>query len=221
MNVIDPKTALSRWAMSVKACELAAERENVVYRVEDDNGAAYALRFHRRGYRTATEIESELRWMAELDAHAISVPKPILSKAGAFIETVNGQFVSILTWVSGQPLGKVSQPLSIDDRFGTFFRFGETLAKLHAISDRWQPPSNFARPTWDIDGLTGPEPYWGKFWEKQGLTAKETQLIIAARDTARSTLCAQNDALDFGLVHADLVREECSHRWRENPIYRL
>ena len=197
MNVIDPHAALSRWAMPVKTCTVAAERENVVYRVEDNGGAVYALRFHRKGYRSAAEIESELRWMAELDAHAVSVPKPILSKAGTFIETVNGQFVSVLTWLSGQPLGKASQPLIIDDRLGTFFRFGETLAKLHAISDQWQRPKNFTRPAWDIDGLTGPEPYWGKFWENPALNASETQLIIAARDKARNALLAQRQHIRF------------------------
>jgi Ser/Thr protein kinase RdoA (MazF antagonist) len=115
--------------------------------------------------------------------------------------------VSLLTWLSGTPLGQVATPLTIDDRPGVFQRLGATIANLHAISDRWQKPVDFTRPSWDIDGLVGAEPYWGKFWENPALEADQRKLIVAAREKARSSLLQYKDTLDFGLIHADLVRE--------------
>jgi Ser/Thr protein kinase RdoA (MazF antagonist) len=200
-------SVLARWPLRVARCELAAERENRVYRIADEQGGQYALRFHRPGYRSADEIRSELQWMAELDRIGLCVPRPLVSLQGTFIESVNGQLVSLLTWLNGTPLGQVATPLAIDDRLGAFHRLGAAIAKLHAISDGWQKPADFMRPSWDIDGLTGAEPYWGKFWENPALGSEDRELVIAARSKARKALLQHKHQLDFGLIHADLVRE--------------
>jgi Ser/Thr protein kinase RdoA (MazF antagonist) len=207
MNTPDELAALARWPIRARSWVLAAQRENVVYRVEDERGSIYALRFHRAGYRDAREIESELLWMAELDRNRLSVPRPLASKSGSFVEFVDGRLVSILTWLSGRPLGQVSEPLVLEDRPGTFHRLGQTLAALHSISDRWQEPEDFTRPAWDLDGLTGDTPVWGPFWENPALTPEERDLLLAARDRARDRLLRNRERLDFGLIHADLVRE--------------
>jgi Ser/Thr protein kinase RdoA (MazF antagonist) len=203
----DLTAVLARWPIAVAACSLAAERENSVYRITDEGGAEFALRFHRPGYRSADEIQSELQWMAELEKEGLHVPRPVASRQGSYVENVDGQFVSVLTWLAGVLLGRVATPLAIDDRLGTFSRLGASIARLHAISDRWLKPANFTRPAWDIDGLTGPEPYWGKYWENPALGPDDRKLIIAARDKARNALLLNKGMLDFGLIHADLVRE--------------
>jgi Ser/Thr protein kinase RdoA (MazF antagonist) len=207
MMAADPKSVLGRWPLAVSACSLAAERENIVYRIEDDRGSRFALRFHRPGYRSMAEIRSELDWMAELARARLHVPRPITSCQGVYIEEVEGQLVSVLTWLGGSPLGSVARPLEIEDRAGTFSRFGAAIARLHAISDRWSRPASFSRPAWDVDGLTGPEPYWGRFWENPALGPAGRKLVMAARDKARSVLQSDRVRLDFGLIHADLVRE--------------
>jgi Ser/Thr protein kinase RdoA (MazF antagonist) len=145
--------------------------------------------------------------MAELERKGLYVPRPIVSQQGTFIESMDGQLVSLLTWLSGTPLGRVATPLAIDDRLDTFRRLGLAIARLHAISDRWQKPADFTRPSWDIDGLVGAEPYWGKFWENPALGPHDRELIIVARIKAREALLKHKHRLDFGLIHADLVRE--------------
>jgi Ser/Thr protein kinase RdoA (MazF antagonist) len=207
MMAADLTSALARWPLKVSTCSLAAQRENSVYRVTDERGAEFALRIHRHGYRNADEIRSELQWMAELEREGLCVPRPVASRRGSYIEEVDGQLVSVLSWLSGVPMGRVATPLKISDRLSTFWRLGAAMAKLHVISDRWPRPENFKRPSWGIDGLTGDEPYWGRYWENPALEADERKLIVAARDEARNTLLQHNDTLDFGLIHADLVRE--------------
>jgi Ser/Thr protein kinase RdoA (MazF antagonist) len=205
MTRIDPHAALCHWPLDAKTCELAAERENLVYRVVDSNGQAFALRVHRAGYRTASEIQSELQWMVELESGGVSVPRPLASKKGEYIAKVDGVLVSVLTWLSGTPLGIVARPLILEDRTGTFHRFGAAMAKMHDISDRWERPQDFSRPAWDLEGLTGALPSWGPYWENPALTDEQRKIVIAARDKARAAI--QQHALDFGLIHADLVRE--------------
>jgi Ser/Thr protein kinase RdoA (MazF antagonist) len=53
----------------------------------------------------------------------------------------------------------------------------------------------------------GAEPYWGKFWENPALGPSDRTLMIAARNQARNALLQHKHRLDFGLIHADLVRE--------------
>lgn len=207
MTNLNLLAALARWPLDVTSCVLAAERENIVYRIQDAEGSAFALRIHRAGYRTAAEIQSELLWMVELAKNGVSVPKPLSSRGGGYIENCDGILVSVLTWLPGRPLGEVSKPLQIDDRVGTFRRFGMTLAKLHAISDRWSKPESFVRPAWDTDGLAGPSPVWGPYWENPALSLNDRDIIVAARNKARRALQENAASLDFGLIHADLVRE--------------
>ena len=42
--------ALSNWDIEVKNFDLFLQSENTVFKVEDVNGDAYALRVHRPGY---------------------------------------------------------------------------------------------------------------------------------------------------------------------------
>jgi Ser/Thr protein kinase RdoA (MazF antagonist) len=81
------------------------------------------------------------------------------------------------------------------------------LAKLHHISDEWKKPETFTRPHWNINGLLGQNPLWGRFWENPALSARERDLLLTARDKAQKRLTALAGTLDYGLIHADLARE--------------
>lgn len=199
--------ALSRWPLDIRSVALAAQRENEVHRAEAGDGRVYALRFHRPGYRSDAQLQSELSWMAALAAGGLDVPRPIASRDGHFIESVHGYQVDVLTWLPGQPLGSAGMPLSLADRPGAFRALGAALARLHAISDAWVPTAGFQRPAWDIDGLVGEDPLWGRFWENTAVSRDERDILLQARDAARHDLLAQRELLDYGLIHADAVRE--------------
>lgn len=207
MTMAAAQRALSLWPVHPVSCSMAAQRENIVYRVTDRDGRAYALRVHRPGYRSDAEIGSELQWMAGLESNGLDVPRPIASVHGRLIEESDGHLVDLLTWLDGRPMGRVGQPLDLADRFQTFFNLGAAMARLHAVSDRWTPPAGFMRPRWDIDGLTGEDPLWGRFWDNPALGNDEREMLIRARDMARTALLAFGTDLDYGLIHADLVRE--------------
>ncbi len=49
-------------------------------------------------------------------------------------------------------------------------------------------PADFTRPAWDIDGLTGDAPFWGRFWEHPALSPDQAATLRKGRDFLRERL---------------------------------
>lgn len=203
MNAVVEKT-LSLWGLNGSTYSLAAARENAVFRVTTDT-ATYALRLHRKGYRTDQELWSELKWMDATAKGGIIVPTPIPSLSGDVLHAVDGVQVDVLTWLSGAPIGDTIGTLNPANRADIFHRLGQKMARLHAISDAWPRPQGFVRVAWDRAGLLGENPLWGRFWENPNLSAKDQQILIDLRKRANTDLNQLETKLDYGLIHADLV----------------
>lgn len=200
------REAAALWGLEDVPIKLAARRENVVFRVEAPNGLR-ALRFHRKGYRSTKELQSELDWMAMLDSGGLPVPRPVRSAAGRFIEEIEGQPVDLLTWESGAPLGKAGELNGITERAAFCRLLGAQMARLHDLSDVWEMPEDFSRPAWDREGLLGDKPLWGRFWEHPKLTGAERAFLLTVRGATDAALVARETGADYGLIHADLLAE--------------
>lgn len=198
-------TALGLWQLQSASTKFISHRENRVYRI-DSNNKSWALRIHRKGYRSHPELQSELAWMAELKRCGLCVPEPMQSRNGVNVETIYDQYVTVLEWLEGTPLGKSGVPLSLKDAPDTFFKIGRETARLHQASDAWKRPADFTRHAWDRAGLVGDNPYWGRFWENPGLDSMASSIIAELRQHADQVLL-RDQHLDFGLIHADLLRE--------------
>lgn len=198
--------ALKRWGMAGAAWTFIAGRENQVFRVEAECGL-FALRVKRPGYRRVEELVSELQWLNAMHGAGLNVPRPVPSADGKLLEEIETYRVDMVGWLDGKPLGKSRVPLELEDRIGTFCGIGAEMARLHTACDRWQRPPGFTRHAWDADGLLGEEPVWGRFWENPTLPEQIRALFNRFREHARHLLTAHADTLDYGLVHADFVRE--------------
>ena len=203
---IDPRDALAPWGPAQAEVAFVAGRENQVFRVRSPAGD-FALRIRRHGYRSDAELLSELQWMAALDQAGLPVPRPLPSRQGRLLEAVGSHRVDLLHWLPGRPLGTSRQPLALDDAPAVFHRLGQATARLHAASDAWVRPDGFTRCAWDIAGLVGDAPVWGRFWDNPTLDLPARQRFQAFRDLATQVLQQQALPLDQGLIHADLVRE--------------
>lgn len=206
MTAAAVEQSLVLWGMQGAETSLIATRENQVYRV-DHAGRAYAMRLHRPGYRTDAELWSELQWMNAAAEGGLHVPAPISSTSGEYLHVADGIQVDVLTWLSGAPVGKTGEDLAAADRTGLFYGIGREMARLHAVSDRWTPPAGFSRWSWDREGLLGEAPVWGRFWDNSSLSAEDRALFQALRSKADAELRELEATLDYGLIHADLVRE--------------
>lgn len=198
------QTLVSRWGLQNAEVTFLAQRENTVYQVQH-NGRRFALKQHRENFRTEVELQSELHWMAMLSDGGLSVPKPMLASDGQFLQQLDGLFFSLLHWIPGQPMEGTANPLQMPNPERTFFNLGQAMAKLHQLSDDWVLPKGFSRWRWDNNGLLGESPLWGRFWENPNLSEVQKQLFILARERALAEL--QKGSFDFGLIHADLLRE--------------
>ena len=208
--------ALATWG--VKDCwpRLIKRRENAVFEVRAADGAPAVLRIHRQGYHGDDGLHSELLWMAHLHSAGIAVPRPIPDLDGRVLVSFRAEDspefrrIDMLSWMSGRPLGETGVPLDMtpDELESVFHRLGAAAARMHAVSDAWQPPAEFTRRAWDLDGLLGDAPVWGRFWDLEALDADQRRLIARAREAAHNDLLRFADAGgDYGLIHADLVRE--------------
>jgi len=204
--LVEPGAYLAAWGLEGAHCRLVAQRENSVYRIETPDGPC-ALRLHRPGLRSLAELRSELDWMAALAQGGLPVPVPQPTLDGALCVTRNGVVADMLSWIDGTPMGVDGRLALLDDPPGAYRALGAEMARLHDLCDAWTPPAGFTRPAWDADGLVGPAPLWGRFWENPLLSPAGRNLLAAARDLARDQLTARAGTMDFGLIHADLVPE--------------
>jgi Ser/Thr protein kinase RdoA (MazF antagonist) len=202
----DVERALALWGLAAMPVRFIAGRENRVYRVSTPQGD-FALRLKRPGYRSDAELLAELQWLEAMYAAGVKVPRPQPALSGSLLETIGAQRVDMIGWLPGTPLGRSRAPLALADAPRVFRKLGAAMADLHEACDRWVKPAGFERCAWDIEGLVGDAPVWGAFWNNPTLDAETRALFETFRDIARKDLDRLAEGLDYGLIHADLVRE--------------
>lgn len=198
--------AAAHWG-GASALRLIRDRENAVFEAVFPAGRA-ALRLHRVGYQTEAAIRSELWWCAALADRGVPVPRPIPAQDGALLHRLSsGRLASVIGWIDGPPLGEAGVPLAggKGDLAARFHAIGDLVAQFHDATDALTLPDWFSRPRWDVAGLTGDAPFWGRFWDHPDLTGDERETLLAARAHVAQTLTTKGG--DFGLIHADVLRE--------------
>lgn len=201
--------AASLWGGTLT--RLIRNRENAVYEMALPNGARAALRLHRVGYQDEAAIKSELWWCSALAKAGLSVPAPLTAQSGNHLAHLStGRLASVIEWVSGDPLGEAGVPLPGTAAYQAtrHFALGRLIAQFHAATDALPLPTDFTRPRWDILGLVGETPFWGRFWEHPSLTKPEADRLQTARSYLRDRLEKYRaEGADFGPIHADVLRE--------------
>ncbi len=198
------ETAAALWGG--RLVRLIHERENAVYEMAVPGGRA-ALRLHRVGYQEPAAIRSELWWCAALAARGVAVAPALPTLAGSLLaELPGGAVASAIAWVEGAPLGHSGQPFArgLAELVDLHRALGRLLADLHSATDALVLPPDFIRPRWDVAGLVGEAPFWGRFWEHPEAEADDAAVLRRARAWLADRL---HDGLDFGPIHADVLRE--------------
>lgn len=199
--------AASHWGGTLT--RLLRDRENVVYEIAIPSGRA-ALRLHRTGYQDAAAIRSELWWCDALARAGVPVPAALPARDGSLLVTLsNGRRASVIAWMEGGALGEAGHPFtrSLAETLALHESLGRLLAQLHRATDALTLPPDFTRPAWDIPGLVGETPFWGRFWDHPAATPDQRKTLIQARDALKDRLADHAIAGDFGLIHADVLRE--------------
>ena len=188
---------------------LIRNRENAVFEITLPTGPA-ALRLHRMGYQSDAAIWSELWWCAALAAEGVAVPAALSSRSGDLLVTLsNGRKASVIAWVTGEAMGIAGQPydLPLPVLLDRHRALGKLIADFHAATARLTLPAEFSRPRWDIPGLVGETPFWGRFWDHPEATPDQRATLIRARAFLAERLEAHGKTAPIVLIHADVLRE--------------
>jgi len=77
-------------------------------------------------------------------------------------------------------------------------------AQMHNQSCAWEPPTGFQRHAWCEQGLAGPTPLWGRFWELEALSSQQRALFARLRGRISQELVAYGKGSDrYGLIPPD------------------
>ena len=202
--------ALEHWGGAQRPPRLVKQRENIVFDAVLRGGPRVALRLHRPGYQSRSAINSELWWTRALAECGLPVAVPVPSISGALVEAMDDRAVSCVGWLEGSPIGSGEASLvgSTAVQAALMHALGRLIASVQEATDAFTLPGDFERPAWDTEGLLGDAPRWGRFWENPAFSAAERDIVEQARALARERLEAYRaDGADFGLIHADYVRE--------------
>jgi Ser/Thr protein kinase RdoA (MazF antagonist) len=204
---------LPRWDETHGATITPAKiRENAVFRVTNRVGKQYALRIHRPGYHSDAALQSEIHWMRELRGAGVLTPVLVRSRTGRDFEIFRDgdtrYQVDVFEWIHATgpqlTLGAVDTPTAIVAQ--QYRMMGETMARVHLQSASWHVPDGFVRHAWDVEGLVGESPLWGRFWELRSLSHDQRQLMEAVRTKLRDELAKLDSTREFyGVIHADLM----------------
>lgn len=189
---------------------LIRNRENAVFRMALPGGGMAALRLHRMGYQRETAIRSELWWCVALADAGLPVPRPLPSHEGEhLLRLSSGRMASVVEWMPGEPLGEAGQPFPepVEEQTRRQFALGRLLAQIHDATDAMTLPDGFDRPSWDLEGLLGEAPFWGRFWEHPGLTSAQAARLSEVRDGLRRRLAEGLNGAAIAPIHADVLRE--------------
>jgi Ser/Thr protein kinase RdoA (MazF antagonist) len=198
--------------------------ENIIYRVDcpgrvDMRSVAdcfvpnrYVLRIHASS--DAEMIASELTWLAALSTEGgLPVPAPVPNNDGELVTKIKteeipaGRMISLMQWLDGRRLRKGFKPNHLA-------ALGQTVARMHAFSAKWQPPKGFFRPTWDWESNLGGSMFKHPMEEIVGMIPEKFlqpfQVVSMKAQQAMDNFGKSFDA--YGLIHADLYPENVLFR---------
>lgn len=197
------ETAALAWGARI--LRTLRDRENHVCECVLPSGDRAALRLHRAGYQSPAAIRSELWWCAELARAGLPVPAALPALDGQLLVSLpDGRQASVIAWMEGEALGEAAKPFTrpLPQVLDIYHALGQLLSRVHQTTDRLVLPDGFTRPRWDLEGLVGDQPHWGRFWEHPAAATDQRITLIRARDALRERLSGE-----IGLIHADVLRE--------------
>jgi len=207
---------LPEWDLADVNLSMIKMRENAVFKVDLSNGEKQILRIHRAGYHSNDALRSELQWIQALGNEGIETPEVIPTKSNELFITPDSRLageprqIDMFEWVDGNQLGSVEDGLEGDliTQQNNYRTIGILAAKVHNQASKWNVPADFERHAWDLEGLTGEQPFWGRFWELEALSESQRSLMKQTRDRVRSDLSDFGQSSNnYSMIHADMVGE--------------
>jgi Ser/Thr protein kinase RdoA (MazF antagonist) len=208
--------ALEHWGLQGAQISTLAYRENMTFAVTVNSKERYALRIHQAGYRSDSQVQSELDFIEHLSQSGILTPEVIRSNDNASLVIVSHPKVpeprqcDLFGWIEGPPIRRIFEPptLTVEELEAAYREAGRAVASIYNAAASWQVPATFDRPVWDEHGIFGREALLGDFRMVTVATDTQRQLMEDVATRLKKDLRAFGKAPDrYGLSQCDLLPE--------------
>jgi Ser/Thr protein kinase RdoA (MazF antagonist) len=200
--------------------ELLGSGLTMIFRVVTTD-ARYALRVHRRGYRTTANTRAELAYLRDLGTalagSGVLLPKPVPARTGdLLVEVSDDQHADLITWVEGE----VRRPGDGLD-LTAVRQLGRTLALMHNAAQDITPADGL--PRWDADAMftTAASPFRPVLNIGEILSPADRADFDDIGDRTRAIFAELGD--QFGVIHCDYILgnihlSRVGNRWQVGVI---
>ena len=138
--------------------------------------------------RSSAQVTAEMRFVAEVKRRGeVRVAGPLRSRAGSYVEEVDGAVVSVIEWAPGI---KVSEPPAVCD--DVLAAWGRSLAGVHEAARVVAPEVAAARWWWEDE-----------VWLVEGPRLCKDDAVLREWQAVRAHLAARPRS-HTGLIHGDL-----------------
>jgi len=147
--------ALKQYALDVTRVRLVGLFTNTLFRV-DTPASSYVLRVCAPGWRTETDLRSEIAWLEALNRDTkIGAPDPLPARSGdCLVEASAPGLIPcrclVMSWIPGTLLGKRLTEKNL-------FKMGILFTRLHEHGARFSPPQGFTQRRMDTLYARGEE----------------------------------------------------------------
>jgi Ser/Thr protein kinase RdoA (MazF antagonist) len=135
--------ALDRYDFEISDMQIVGLFTNAIFRLRTNNGQSYIMRICTPGWRTKTDLISEIMWLQALSNDTnIPVPKPIPTRDGdLFVESCapgvpETRRCVVMSWIPGSQLETRLNEINLQ-------KMGILFAKLHDHGSRFTPSNGF------------------------------------------------------------------------------
>ena len=188
------QSLVNQWGLSEATdVKLLTVSENATFKAHDPiANKTVILRVHRPGYRTKSEIESELSWIKALRTEGIvETPEPLKTRSGDLVASFKTAHeerdVVAFSFMEGK------EPSPDESLIDGFRQLGAISARLHLHAQSWERPVSFVRKTWNFNTTLGNSPLWGDWRAAMGLTeAGKALLEKTCEKVAEKTGCLRH-----------------------------
>lgn len=194
----DLAAVLGRWQAKSHSLRHVRDGANAVYEFRKGSARLF-LRVTEDRHRSRCQLEAELDFVRFVASRGVAAACPLLSSAGAWVETV--QAVDEADWhavVFRAAPGRCFRFFSDDIDRPLFRAWGSAMGALHAASRDFVPAESRQRPTWEEQDTTSCD--LTRLPLAESKARREHALIAEWLGTAGVT------PENWGMIHGDFER---------------
>lgn len=204
------RRALVKYGMEkTDEVKLIVLSENATYLIKNKETGVKdgVLRVSRPGYHTLEELDSEMKWLRQINEYTpLIVANPLKGLDGKNIQNVEGPDGNSYFCVICEFLPGDAPDEDNEERMVRQFKYlGETTAYLHRQTEIWNGTTKLSRIDWNYDTIIGANAAWGDWRAFPGMTKEAEVYLSDISEIIKKRLTRYGKTENnYGLIHADL-----------------